>query len=200
VTDSQDAVVVTIGQIHAGDNFNVIPERAVLCGTLRSLEETVRKRTLDHLRSLASGVAMTTQTQIALEVRPGPPSVTNDPHLVALVRRSALETLGPAAVEEITRPSMGGDDFAFYLQHVRGMMVRIGCARPGAPRVPLHSPHFDIDEQALAVAAALLAHAVVSGCGPDQEPALRPPGVRQRRAEEAQAHASSPHRPPLAGS
>jgi amidohydrolase len=200
VTDSQDAVVVTIGQIHAGDNFNVIPERAALSGTLRSLDETVRRRTLDHLRALAAGVGLTTQTEIALEVRPGPPSVNNDPQLVALVRRSAVETLGPEAVEEIVRPSMGGDDFAFYLQHVRGMMVRIGCARPGEPRVPLHSPHFDIDEQALPAAAALLAHAVISGCGPDQEPVLRPPGVRQRCAGEAQAEAYSPDRPRLAGS
>ncbi len=144
VTDSQDAVVVTIGQIQAGDNFNVIPERAVLCGTLRSLEETVRKRTLDHLRSLASGVAMTTQTQIALEVRSGPPSVINDPHLVALVRRSALETLGPAAVEEITRGEPGLRtllrEFGAQVLDIRSLAPAPEPRTPGEGEEPEETP------------------------------------------------------------
>ena len=69
--------------------------------------------------------------------------------------------MGPANVEEIRLPSMGGEDFSGYLKQARGCLLRLGVAALDRPRHPLHSPHFDIDEDALAVGAKLLAHSVV---------------------------------------
>ena len=62
-TDSQDAVVVSFGQIHGGQNANVIPEQVVLEGTVRTLDRDVREKTIAHIRTLAEGIEQVTGTQ-----------------------------------------------------------------------------------------------------------------------------------------
>ena len=66
-------------------------------------------------------------------------------------------------------PSMGGEDFSGYLKHAPGCLLRLGVASPDRPRHFLHSPHFDIDESALAIGAKVLAHSVVLLSGTRQE-------------------------------
>jgi amidohydrolase len=160
-TDSLDAVVITIGQILGGDNPNVIPEKVQLKGTLRTLSRLVRERTLDYIRQLARGVGESTGTKIDVEFSVGVHSVQNDLQLTDLFRTSAAEVLGVDGVEEIPRPSMGGEDFSAYLDHVPGAMFRLGCASPGVESTPLHTPRFDIDEKALAIGAKVLARTAV---------------------------------------
>lgn len=160
-TDSLDAVVITIGQILGGDNPNVIPERVQLRGTLRTLSRTVRERTLEYIRQLARGVGESTGTKIEVEFSVGVHSVENDGYLTELFRKSAADVVGENGVEEIQQPSMGGEDFSAYLDHVPGAMFRLGCASPGAEATPLHTPRFDIDEKALAIGAKILARTAV---------------------------------------
>jgi len=160
-TDSFEAVVVTIGQVIAGHNPNVIPERVELLGTIRTLAATARQQTIDHLRQLARGVAEASGTTIDVHVDRGPPSVMNDPAMVALFRQAGAEVLGADHVEEIPRPSMGSEDFAFYLIHTPGAMFRLGCASTERGGSPLHSPTFDIDERALVYGAKILARSAV---------------------------------------
>jgi amidohydrolase len=160
-TESHDPVVVTIGQITAGDNANVIPARAVLRGTLRTLSPATRERTKQQIGQIARGIAEATGTRVTLEFEPGPPSVRNDAGLTDLLRTAAAEVLGTGNLELIERPSMGGEDFAYYLEQVPGAMIRLGCAPPGEKAAPLHSPLFDLDERALAVGARVLARAAV---------------------------------------
>ncbi|MCA9225874.1 MAG: hypothetical protein KDA47_09700, partial [Planctomycetales bacterium] len=74
---------------------------------------------------------------------------------------SAREVLGDGNVDEIARPSMGSEDFAFYLDHVPGAMMRVGCASPRVGGSPLHSPTFDVDEEALRYGAKILARSAV---------------------------------------
>ena len=167
--DSHEPVVVTIGQFHAGDNSNVIPEYAELRGTIRTLDAGTRARTKEHVRQLARGIAEASGTKIEVDFQPGPPSVLNDPDANALLERAALLDPPAAQVRRIPRPSMGGEDFAFYLEHVPGAMLRLGCAPTAAGTHPLHSPLFDIDERCLAVGARILARAVVLGCAPSAE-------------------------------
>lgn len=169
-TDTQDPVVVTIGQIIAGHNPNVIPEQALLRGTLRSLGGEVRERTKSHIRQLARGLAEASGTRIEVSFEPGPQSVRNDAELNDLLRDAASEILGPAAVDVIQRPSMGGEDFAFYQEHVPGAMIRLGCASPSAGSAPLHSPSFDLDERALSIGAKILARAAILWSDPDRRP------------------------------
>jgi amidohydrolase len=161
LTDSQDAVVVTFGQVIAGDNANVIPERVELRGTIRTLDADVRAKTMAHIRRLATGVGQTVGADVEVAFREGTESVRNDPQLVELLRRAGSEVVGAGGIDPIPRPSMGSEDFAFYQARVPGAMFRLGCASERAGGAPLHSPVFDFDEEALRVGARILARAAV---------------------------------------
>lgn len=159
-TDAHDPAVVTFCQISGGENSNVIPDRVPVRGTLRTLGEGVRARTKDAIARVARGVAEITGTRIQVEFLPGPPAVVNDLALNEVLRRAAVDVVGPAGIDEIARPSMGGEDFAWYLDLVPGAMFRLGCAS-SASSPSLHSPLFDLDERALAIGAKTLARAAV---------------------------------------
>lgn len=168
-TDSLDAVVVTIGQVIGGDNPNVIPERVELFGTLRTLDAEIRRKTIEHIRQLAHGIGQTSDTRIDVQFAGGSRSVNNAPELIDLMRSAARNALGRDGLETIPRPSMGAEDFAFYLEHVPGAMLRIGCTSDAAGGPPLHSPNFDIDEESLKVAARVMARGVIMWCDPQPE-------------------------------
>ena len=159
--DPQHTVVLTIGSVAAGKRYNAIPDRAVLKGTVRSLNADARRLALDRVREIAQGIARTSRTEIEVTFNSGPPSVLNDPELNDLIRQCATDLLGTDHVQYIGKPSMGGDDFAHYLQHVPGSLFRLGCSAPGSTGPGLHSPDFDIDERALGIGAKILARAVV---------------------------------------
>lgn len=169
-TDSLDAVVVTVGQVIGGDNPNVIPERVELLGTMRTLDRRVREKTIENIQRLADGVGQTSGTNIEVEFSHGAMSVDNDPQLVSLLRRAAIDALGVEHLEDIPRPSMGAEDFAYYLEHVPGAMLRIGCASSRAGGSALHTPTFDIDEEALRVAARVMARGVIMWWEPQPDP------------------------------
>lgn len=159
--DSQDAIVVAITQIHGGTNGNVIPDRVELSGAIRTLDSDVRTRALSHVAHLSQTIGELTGTQMHVKFGVSLPGVSNDPRLTQLLSRAAGDLLGSDQVQEIERPSMGGEDFAFYLEHVPGTMFRLGCARDTGPAIGLHTPMFDIDERCLAIGAKLLASAAV---------------------------------------
>lgn len=159
--DPRHTVVLTIGSIVAGKRYNAIPDRAVLKGTVRSLDEDARRLAMERVREVAEGVARVSGTEIEITFRSGPPSVMNDPGLTDLVRQCAVDLLGTDRVRYIGEPSMGGDDFAHYLNRVPGSLFRLGCSRPGAKATGLHTPDFDVDERALGIGAKILARAVV---------------------------------------
>ena len=160
-TDSQDAVVVSIGQIRGGENPNVIPETVELAGTLRTLDHSVREQAIDQICALSKGVEEITGTKIEVRFEASIPSVYNDSHLNSLVSRAADEMLGPDQLQVMPRASMGSEDFAVYLDHVPGVMFRLGCAVDPSVAPGLHTPLFDVDERCLAIGANLLARCVV---------------------------------------
>jgi amidohydrolase len=168
VTDSQEAVVVTIGQVDGGDNANVIPELVMLGGTLRSLDRNVRRHTMEHICRLAHGIGETTETKIQVHFGLGSHSICNDQGIIELLSRAARDSLGPNGVHEIPRPSMGSEDFAFYLNHVPGAMFRLGCTSGRAGGAMLHTPIFDIDEEALRNGAKIMARTVVHWFAPER--------------------------------
>lgn len=169
-TDSQDAVVVTFGKIHGGHASNVIPDHVILSGTMRTLDADVSARTIKHIARLASGLASASGARIDIQWHSGPPPVKNDASLVNLLSEAGRAVLGATNVHPIRRPSMGGEDFANYLPHVRGAMFRLGSAPSDEPAPLLHNPMFDIDERSLRIGAQILAHAIVRWCDPKDSP------------------------------
>src|SRR5207249_561385 len=106
-------------------------------------------------RTLAEGIEQVTGTTLHVSFERGSPSVYNDVGLTKLVSEAATELLGADKVLVMSRPSMGSEDFADYLQHVPGTMFRLGSAGDDGPWPGLHTPTFDVDERCLAVGAKI---------------------------------------------
>lgn len=164
--DSQNPVVVTIGRVQGGYNANVIPEKVEMEGTLRTLDGSVREATREKLRRLTRGISQASDVTLEILFDQGLGAVINDPGATALLREAAQRTLGPHNVEEVPRPSMGGEDFAAYLEKVPGAMFRLGVRSGELPAAPLHSPLFDIDERALGYGMRIIARAVILAARP----------------------------------
>ncbi len=160
-TDSQDAVVITIGRIEGGHTSNVIPESVRLWGTLRTLDRSVREQSMQRVVDLANSVGSATNTEVTVTFGVGSESVINDAELTELLRESVVNAFGADHVEMIGRPSMGSEDFAFYGAHIPAAMIRIGCRSDRVPGALLHTPQFDIDEEALRVGARVLAETAI---------------------------------------
>ncbi|MCX6549541.1 MAG: amidohydrolase [Acidobacteria bacterium] len=157
--DPLDSAVVSICQIEAGSAFNAIPSSVRLVGTTRSLSQTVWTQLPELIREIASGVAKAHGQQATVNYTRGTPVLVNPPAQVEEVSR-AFRALGGVVTE--TDPMMGGEDFAFYLRETAGCFAFLGAGGEGlaAPHI-FHSPHFNIDERALAWGAALFVQVVV---------------------------------------
>ncbi|RIK75103.1 MAG: amidohydrolase [Planctomycetota bacterium] len=164
--DSLDAIVLSFGRLAGGENANVIPEEVQIEGTLRTLDASVRRRTMEQIHQVIRGVEAITGTQIEIAFGASIPSVFNDADAVRLISEAAADDSSGIAVRHIPRPSMGSEDFACFLQHRPGAMFRLGVARDLAAVTALHTPTFDIDERALPLGAKLLARTVVLACQP----------------------------------
>ena len=162
--DSQDAAVVAITQIEGGSASNVIPDRVTMSGMIRALGRDVRNHVVGHVAHVAESVGQLTGTKIHIDFGVHIPGVENDLRLTNLVANISGSLLGTDRVQWIDRPSMGGEDFAFFQEHVPGVMFRLGSSRDNTPASGLHTPLFDIDERCLAIGAKVLATAVVEAC------------------------------------
>jgi amidohydrolase len=149
------AAVVTVGAIHGGDAFNIIPDEVLLRGTARSFDEEVWAALPGHLERVAVRTAEAFGCRAELELRRLMRPTVNDPAMAALVREVAAEAVGRENV--VAMRTMGGEDFAEILARVPGCYFFVGSRNEAEGKVhPHHSPHFDIDEAALPLGARLL--------------------------------------------
>jgi len=151
--------VVSVGRIEGGSANNVIAEQAILEGTIRTTHEDVRTTIVNGMQRMVAAMRELYNASATIEIRPGYPPIVNTPGATALAREAAIATIGEEMVRGLPVPSMGGEDFAYFLQHIPGCFVRIGSRKEGYEQFPAHSPQFDFDERALAVGAAFLARA-----------------------------------------
>jgi amidohydrolase len=154
--DARHSAVVTIGTVHGGTQGNIVANRVEMVGTVRTLDAKIRELVLGRVRELAEGVAAGFGGRAEVEIRPSyDPLVNHDP-MVDVVRANAERLLGAANVLEIPRPSLGVEDFAFYVSRVPGAFYSLGVRNEAAGIVhPVHHNQFDVDEQCLAIGAAL---------------------------------------------
>lgn len=159
--NAHETVVLSIGMIEAGHSANVIPDSAKISGTLRSLGVDARRQALEVLEDICEAVQRESGCTVKLDLPRSAPAVVNDPALIGLLHDAAIQVLDPASVDWIDEPSMGSEDFSFYLEHVPGAMYRLGVAGDQVGTAPLHTGNFDVDEHAIAHAAKLFAAAVI---------------------------------------
>jgi len=149
-----DSAVVTIGTIHGGDAFNIIPSSVRLTGTARWFAETTGAAMPGRIERIATHVAAAAGVTARLAYKRVNRPVVNDPRITEIVIQAAARLLGEQCVETETR-TLGGEDMSVYLDAVPGCFFFVGSA-PEGPHRPHHSPGFAIDERALAVATVLL--------------------------------------------
>ena len=157
--DSRQPTVFSIGRINGGTLPNVIPDEVEMLGSLRTVElgdDTVLK---EKIQRIAAGVASSTETEIEVVFRTSLEAVRNDYGVTSAIEAAAVSVAGEAAVRRIEQPSMGGEDFSVYQQHVPGSMFRLGSGtQPGRL---LHTPGFDIDEDCLVAGARVMFRAAL---------------------------------------
>lgn len=149
--------VVTVGVFNAGSAPNVIPEVAHCGGTIRATTPETRALLCEELQRLATAVAAAHRLTAEVTLSDGTPPLMNGTRSAAWAQAAVADLLGADALKSLPVANMGGEDFAFYTEQMEGCFMRIGTWSEGRSRSGVHTPRFDPDENALFVAAAVLA-------------------------------------------
>ena len=158
--DPVQPFVISITSIHAGTKDNVIPDEAVMEGTVRSLNEEVRQRAKDYMKRIVESLCGAYGAECKIEFKEDVYPITlNDPETTEEV----MEILSQISRVEETEPLLGAEDFSRFLQRAKGTYIflgvrneRIGCVYPN------HSSKFCIDESVLKLGALALAALAVA--------------------------------------
>jgi amidohydrolase len=142
--DPLDSAVISICEFHAGNARNVIPQTAVLRGTVRTLTAQVRQLIERRVREVAAGVAEITGAKIDLNYERGYPVTSNHAAQTDFARRVAKEIAGDANVREIP-PLMGAEDFAYMLEQRPGAFIFCGNGESAG----LHHPAYNFNDEAI---------------------------------------------------
>lgn len=160
---SKAAAVITIGSIHGGLRFNIIPDSVMMVGTIRTLDPDMRANIEERIHRTVEGIASSAGTTAEVFIDRGVPITYNDPDLTRRMAPTlARVAAGGDAVERT--PSTGAEDFSYYQQEIPGMFVFLGGTPEGvAPEdaAPHHSPYFMFDEGGIAYGVRTLSHLVV---------------------------------------
>lgn len=154
-----EAAVVSVTQLHAGTAWNVIPEVAVLRGTIRSFKPDIQAQVENAIERLCNGIAATFGAQIGVRFEHRYPPTVNSAEETQICRRAARRFLAPEHLRENELPSMGAEDFAYMLREKPGCYVWLGNG-PGSGGCTLHNPHYDFNDAALAVGITYWVHLV----------------------------------------
>jgi amidohydrolase len=141
--------VITIGKVSGGTASNIIPDEVELIGTVRSLNPQVREELKSRIEQVTQGIARSFAMDCRFDFEYGYPVLINNPEMSKLVGLACSKGIGKENVE-VVKPSMGGEDFAYYLEKVPGSFFRLGCRNEEKGLIhPYHSSLFDIDEEVL---------------------------------------------------
>ncbi|MFC4253904.1 amidohydrolase [Altererythrobacter xixiisoli] len=154
-----EGTVITIARLDAGSAHNVIPDHAMLRGTIRTLSAERRQAVRGALETLVAGIAQAHECVGAVRFQDGFPVTVNDPRAVDLAQQVASALPG-GVFERLGDPIMGAEDFSYVLERVPGMMGFLGVAADGADWSSccgIHSSRMLVDEAALPRGAAFLA-------------------------------------------
>ena len=155
--DAQDQVVLSVTQIHAGDTWNVIPDQAVLRGTVRTFRSEVQDRVEAGMRRIAQGVCEAFDAVAEVRYERRYPATVNTEQETEWAAEVASVVVGPNHVVRDPNPCMGSEDFAFMLQERPGCYIWIGN---GTDSVPVHNPRYDFNDEILPTGASYWARLV----------------------------------------
>lgn len=160
--DPTDSAVITVGKIEGGYRRNVIADKVRLEATIRALNSEVRKLLEKRIKEIIEGVARTYGADYDLEYRELYPPLINDDQVFDKVRESAEEMLGADNFLEIEKPTLGAEDFAYFLQEKPGAMFLVGGRNEAKGiEAPHHHPDYDFDEAALKIGLKVMLNTAI---------------------------------------
>ncbi len=159
--DPLEQAVVSLGSIKSGDAYNIIPDTAVLKGTVQSFEPSVRALIFERIEQITKGICLASGAAYEFEKILGFPPLINNADYSKVIGEAGAIVLGKNNVLTIN-PVMGGEDFSKYLEKVPGAFFFIGVGNSGKGIVyPQHHPKYDIDEEALRYGMEIMATAAL---------------------------------------
>ena len=159
--NTQDPLVISIGSIHGGNRFNIIADEVQLEGTVRTLNEEVRRNVQALMRQTLSGITSAYGATYELEYVEGAAVTYNDPKLVEETLPTLRRVVGDANVLS-PKPQMGAEDFSYFQRVVPGFFYFLGVGNKAKGITAFnHTPAFDIDESSLVVGVKVMSNVLV---------------------------------------
>ena len=158
--DALKPVVISFGKISGGNAFNVIAERVKLLGTVRCLDSNLYEKLPQWIEKIVKNIASNYGAQACINFKSIAPPVYNDPELTDLLSTCAKNFMDQENIVYLDNPSLGAEDFAFFVQDVPGTMFRLGVAGENGC-APLHSGKFSLDERSLELGIKILTKALI---------------------------------------
>ncbi len=159
--DTMEPLVITIGSIHGGNRFNIIADEVRLEGTMRTLNEEVRKSAIAMMKQTLAGVTSSYGASFELEFGNNNPVTYNDPALVAATLPIMKKVLGEKNLIS-PRPQMGAEDFSRFQQVIPGFFYFLGVGNQAKGiNAMIHTPAFDVDEESLVVGVRVMANVLL---------------------------------------
>jgi amidohydrolase len=153
--DPRSSLSLVWGRISAGSAANAIPDEGIAEGTVRCLDNEAWEAAPALFGELVKSVAGAYRVTVELNYQRNVPATVNEPASAAMFATGAESVLGPDGVMP-TQQSLGGEDFAYYLDCVPGALARLGTRPPGGADGDLHQPSFDVDERAIGVGVRVM--------------------------------------------
>jgi amidohydrolase len=149
--DTREPLIISIGIIEGGNQYNVLADRVRLVGIIRSLSPEIRASAPDRIEAVLRGITQTFGASYTMNITPGAPVTINDPKLVQKVVPVLEQLLGKDHVL-LQKPQMGAEDFACFAEKIPGFYFLLGVRNEGRGITEmLHTPRFDVDEACLAL-------------------------------------------------
>ena len=152
--DAQQAAVITVGSVQAGETFNIIPETVVMKLSVRALNADVRQLLARRIEALVNGQAASFGVTAEVQYDFGYPVLVNHAEPTAFALGIAREMLGTARVEADAAPLMGSEDFAYMLEARPGCYAFIGNGTGSRGGCMVHNPGYDFNDDILAIGAS----------------------------------------------
>ena len=143
--DPLSSLVVSVTQIHSGDTWNVIPQQAVIRGTVRTFDAKIQDMAENRIKQIAAGIASTFEAKAEVDYQRRYPATINYAKQADIAIKAAKNVVGEASVIIDPNPSMGAEDFAFMLKKIPGAYVWLGAGQ-GAN---LHNPAYNFNDEVL---------------------------------------------------
>ncbi|MBF0541623.1 MAG: amidohydrolase [Nitrospirae bacterium] len=151
--DPLQSAVISVGVFNAGDVHNAIAQKAVLKGSIRTTDPKIREKIKSRMNSHIKSLSNLYDIEISIRISEGYPPVINHDKAYEYARHTAIYMFGEKGYIEIKYPSLGGEDFAYFLEKVTGCFVRFGAQKSDIGYVDGHCGRFDFDEEVLRVGA-----------------------------------------------